>query len=207
MTLPWGSARFDQAAAHSTAAAAVPPTVLHLTSPDDFAAGGGSGPWGWINCSGSYPTTGGPPLFNTTASEIISGTSSGFAAMRTTIPITMVSGTHYSLTGYIKNLVAPVWVAVAIIDSLSTGTNYVIYWVDATSGAGAPGSSQAGGGGVIDSGFTVVPDSNNYSKVVMIFHFTSTPGSDAIVDIRFVDSNSGSTPTNSQAFFAYQWGA
>ncbi len=183
---------------------AVAPTVLQLTSPNDFTHSSW-GSAGQINCNRAYGLT--APDFTSTASEIVS-TSSGFAAARTTIPITMASNTHYSLTGYIKNnVVGPVWMKVLFNDSVAVSANFIAFYINATSGAGAAGTGNAvAGGGVIDS-ITVTAAGNNYTKAVLVFHFTSTPGSDATVELQFTDSDGGSSPTVSQDFFVWGWGA
>ncbi len=182
----------------------VAPTVIQLTAPNDFS----DGSWSRLNCGFNSNNNLAPDNTNT-ASAVTCSTSVGFAACRTTIPITMASGTHYSLTGYIKDSTTPVWAEIAIGDSLAGVQGEVEFWVDATSGAGAAGTSTVYGTGVVDS-FSVTAATgpgNNYSKIDMVFHFTSTPASDNYVDIRFVDSNGGTTPTNLQAFLLWGWGA
>ena len=176
-------------------------TVLHLTDPNHFAAGSS---WSAINAVGSNNANTAPDFTNT-AGEITSLTSSGFAAMRATIPITMVSGTLYSLTGYVKNNVVPVWLKVRILDSLASPVSQACCWVDTTANAGAAGTTQTVGT-VVDS-FAVTVSTNNYNKVVFNFHFNTTPAADNFIDLEFCDSNGGTTPTTSQDFLVWGWGA
>jgi hypothetical protein len=144
------------------------------------------------------------PLGTNTASSIQSNVSSGFAALRATLPITMASGTHYTLNGFASSITPPVWLEVFIGDS-STGTNFVQFWVNTSTGA--VGTTSATAGGVVDSITAVGSAPNSFWQYQVVFHFTSTPAADNFIDMRFVDSDGGGTPTNSQAFFMWGWGA
>ncbi len=180
-------------------------TALHLTSPNDFShASWTTGPLS-TNCPGTGELA--PDGVATTASPVNSTVTGGYAATRTTIPITMVSMTHYSLTGYVKSIVTPVWLLVTIIDSLSSPTGYAQFWINATAGSGAAGDSLGTTGGVIDS-FAVTAAGNNYSKVDMAFHYSSTPSADNSIDLVFSDGNRPNfAPTNLQKFHLWGWGA
>jgi hypothetical protein len=180
----------------------VAPTVLHLTAPNNF----GDASWSGLNAVFQNNTSLAPDSTNT-ASSIQSSAATGFAAFRTTIPITMAAGTHYSLTVYILTQAVPVWAEVAIVGSAASGADIVQYWMDISSGAGAIGSTSTGGAGVIDAGFAATAAGNNYTKFVMNFHFNSGTAADNIVDLRFVDSDGGTNATLLQAYFVWGWGA
>ncbi len=181
-----------------TSVVAAPPTPLLLTAPNDFQDAA------WVPFTQFCASNGQLSPTGSFDASIITAGVGGFCASRQTLPITLVSGVNYSLRGFILNNNAPVWAEVAIFDGVS---EEVDWWLDSTSGAGATGTTSHTANGVIDAGFAATLVGNNYTQFDMFFHFTSTPSSANLIDIRSVDSNGGTTPTNAQSFFVWGWGA
>lgn len=177
-------------------ATGVAPTVLHLTSPNDFS----NAAWTAINV-GIVSTTQLAPDGSNTASQLIcADVVNCFIAQ--TLGVTLTTGVVYSITGYIKSVVIPVWADVLINDN-SSFADYVVGWVNASTSA--TGTTTIVGGGVVDS-WATTPDANGYTKAVITFHFTSTPVSSNTFIIGFANADGGSTPTVGQTFDVWGWG-
>lgn len=213
MTLPWGSSRFDQAAAQSVVAASSPAIQIRTASPNDLST--------WAHYGNFVSATNCRAPDNTFTATGLVADAGGFAGRNTpALPDggssgVLVAGQHYKIKGHVAYYI-PVdaigntgsgWFGVLVYDGVS---NQIRKWFNVLTSTSAIGSNDIVGpaGAVIDS-FSLVGDiANDYSIFEMEFHTTSSMAGSVVVGFSFGDADmSDNMAVVTQELFFWGFGA